>query len=110
MTKNRRKRSRAAIQKKTQLRRHKRSIFLVSAVVVLLTITIFSKSVSLQAQNREYEKQAAELQSQIDDEKQRSEEIGKLKEYITSDEYVKEIAEDRLGLVNPNEIIFRPAE
>ncbi|MDD3362485.1 MAG: septum formation initiator family protein [Hespellia sp.] len=109
MTKNRR-RSKSAIQKKTQLRRHKRSIFLVSTVVLLLTVVVFAKSVTLQAQNKEYTKRTAELQSQIDEEKQRTEEISALKEYITSDEYVKEIAEDRLGLVNPNEIIFRPAE
>lgn len=110
MTKNRRKRSRSAIQKKTQLRRHKRSVFLVSAVLLMLTVMIFSKSISLQAQTKEYSKQAAEIQTQIDHEKARTEEISELKDYITSDEYVKEIAEDRLGLVNPNEIIFKPAE
>lgn len=110
MTKNRRKRSRRAIQKKTQLKRHKRSIFLVSTVLLLLSIVVFAGSVSLQAKNKEYTKQVAELQSQIDDEKDRAKEITALKDYITTDEYVKSIAEERLGLVNPNEIVFKPAE
>ena len=29
--------------------------------------------------------------------------------YVQTDEYIKETAEDKLGLVNPNEIIFKPS-
>ena len=33
-----------------------------------------------------------------------------LKEYMTTDEYVEEIARDKLGLVKDNEIVFREEE
>ena len=34
----------------------------------------------------------------------------KYEEYVKTDEYIKETAEDKLNLVDPNEILFRPAQ
>ena len=31
-------------------------------------------------------------------------------EYVKTDDYIKEMAEERLNLVDPNEIIFKPSE
>ena len=38
-----------------------------------------------------------------------SEEVKEYEKYVQTDEYIKETAEDKLGLVNPNEIIFKPS-
>lgn len=51
--------------------------------------------------------QEEELQTQIDAEKERSEEINKLKKYVGTDEYIEEVAREKLGLVKENEILFR---
>ncbi len=37
-------------------------------------------------------------------------EIEELKDYVTTEEFEKEIAEDKLGLVDPDEIIFKPVK
>ena len=50
--------------------------------------------------------QEAELELQIQAELAREEEIAELENYIGSDEYVEDVAKDKLGLINPNEIIF----
>ena len=47
------------------------------------------------------------MQTQIDAEKERSEEINKLKKYVGTDEYIEEVAREKLGLVKENEILFR---
>ena len=47
---------------------------------------------------------------QIQEEKNRSEEIEDYEEYVKTDEYIKETAEEKLGLVDPDEVIFKPAE
>ena len=62
------------------------------------------------AKNRNYAEQEEELQKQIEEQQKRAEEIEEYKEYVNSDEYVKETAEEKLNLVDPNEIIFKPAE
>jgi len=35
--------------------------------------------------------------------------VKEYEKYVQTDEYIKETAEDKLGLVNPNEIIFKPS-
>ena len=77
---------------------------------VFLSGVLAVNSLRLQAKNAEYIEQEEELQSQIDDEKKRSEEVAAFREYVKTDDYVKETAEEKLDLVDPNEIIFKPAE
>ena len=50
-----------------------------------------------------------ELSSQIKEEEKRSEEVKEYEEYVKTDDYIKETAEQKLGLVDPNEIIFKPS-
>ena len=42
----------------------------------------------------------------IEEEQDRTKQIDEEKEYMQTDEYVAEIARDRLGLVKSNEIVF----
>ena len=58
----------------------------------------------------EAEKRVAQLQKQIEEAKKRSEEVKAYEEYVKTDEYIKDIAEEKLGLVDPNEIIFKPRQ
>ena len=85
---------------------HKLSILLISGVVVILGITLSVASISLHAKNQEYKAQEAELEKQLEEEEVRSEEIDELEEYVGTDEYVEDVAKDKLGLVYPNEILF----
>lgn len=78
----------------------------ISAVVLLLLGGLAMQSQSLRNRIAYYDAQAAELQQQIDDEKERTEEIDKRKEYMQTDEYAAEVARDRLGLVKSNETVF----
>ena len=79
-------------------------------VVLLMSVMVFFGSVTLQAKNKEYKSQEAELKAQIEEAKERSKEIEEYQEYVQTDEYVKEIAREKLGLVDPDEILFKPAE
>lgn len=46
------------------------------------------------------------LQDSIEEEKEHVKEIEKLKEYMQTDEYIANIAREKLGMVKENEIIF----
>jgi cell division protein DivIC len=63
-------------------------------------------SASLQKKNRVYKAQMNELEKQLEQESLRSEEIDELEEYVGTDQYVEDVAKDKLGLVYPDEIIF----
>ena len=91
-------------------RYHKKSMMLISMILVLLVGVLAVNAVSLRSRNAQYKKQEAELEAQIKEEKKRAKEVEANEAYVKTDDYVKEIAEEKLGLVDPNEIIFKPAK
>ena len=99
LKKNRKKRPGSGLQK------HKRSIVAITAVIILLCGMVIVHGMALKKSNDAYKEE--ELQTQIDAEKERSEEINKLKKYVGTDEYIEEVAREKLGLVKENEILFR---
>ena len=99
--KNRVSRHRRKVQK------HKRSVLTICGVVILLTAIISIDSITLKAKDQSYQAQETELEQKIEDEKERAKEIEELDKYVGTDEYVEEVAKEKLGLVHENEIIFR---
>lgn len=93
--------------KKSVFYYHRRSMIIISAVLGLLMGVAGVGSVRLYARNESYKGQEAELEAQIEEAKKRSEEVKAYEEYVKTDEYIKDIAEEKLGLVDPNEIIFK---
>ncbi len=85
---------------------HRLSVYAISAVIIVLGATLSIASISLQAKNKDYIAQEADLEAQIQAEAERSEEIDELEEYVGTDEYVEDVAKEKLGLVYPNEILF----
>lgn len=57
-----------------------------------------------------YNAKAATLEEAIEEERTRTAEIDEKKAYMQTDEYVEEIARNRLGLVKDNEIVFEEAD
>ena len=106
--------SAGAVQRSAGRRRrrqsHRRSVMMISMVLLLLCGVLTVNSVTLQAKNDSYKEQEKELTEQIEEQKTRSEEVRDYEEYVKTDEYVKETAEDKLGLVDPDEIIFKPVK
>ena len=94
------------LKKKRRLQ-HRISVISISCVVLLLMVILGVGSLSLQEKNRNYKAQEALLQEQIAAEIAREEEIAELEEYVGSDKYVEDVAKEKLGLINPNENIFK---
>lgn len=74
----------------------------ISVVVLLLLGGMAIQSQSMRNKIAYYDAQAAELEKQISYEQ----EIEQRKAYMQTDEYVAEVARDRLGLVKENETVF----
>lgn len=94
-------------QSKGSLRHHKASVLGISVILILLVAVVSVSSLSLKAKNEAYIAQEMELEAKIAEQEERSEEIAELEEYVGSDEYVEQVAKDKLGLVKEDEIIFK---
>ncbi|MDO4308605.1 MAG: septum formation initiator family protein [Eubacteriales bacterium] len=77
--------------------------------LMLLGVTV-SESRGLENRLAYYNARAASLAESIEEEKARTEEIEEKKKYMETDEYVEEVARNRLGLVKDNEIVFEEAK
>ncbi len=82
-------------------------MFAISAIVLLLFIVVSMSSISLRAKEADYRAQEQELKQQIKEEKARTKEIKELSEYVGTDEYVEDVAKEKLGLIHEDEIIFK---
>lgn len=83
------------------------SMILVIIVMAAILIAVSVRGVYLNTKLAEYNAQIEELQAEIESENARTEEIEDYAKYVQTDEYVEEVARDKLGLVKEGEIIFR---
>ena len=92
-------------EREQRRKRQKRSAILgmvfAMLVVVGLGVLLWNGQKIIEAKNVGYEKQIKELQEQVDEEKQRTEELNEYKKFA------EEIAKDKFGLIYPDEIIFK---
>lgn len=94
-------------RQKKRVQRNKRSMLAISGIILLLVAVVSVNGMTLRAKDKVYREQEAELTQQLQEEKDRSAEISKLKDYVSTDEYVEDVAKEKLGLVHENEIIFK---
>ena len=78
----------------------------IAIVVLILLVGLTMQSNNLKARIAVYDAKAAALKQFIEDEQDRTKEIDEQKEYMQTDEYIAEVARDKLGLVKGNEIVF----
>ena len=98
--------------KKRKKRMNQNGIAMLSItfVVGVLFIAMMTMSLNLQQQISDCKTEMKEVQSQIDEENERTKEIDETKERMDTDEYVAEVAREKLGLVKDNEIVFKAEE
>lgn len=97
-------------QKKSKTKRSRGSrsgIIMISGVVLIFCVILTYNSFGLRGRIQENATVVQDLQSQIDEQEKTQEELVQESEYINSDDYIEEIARDKLGLVHDNEIVFQ---
>lgn len=94
-------------RQKKRVQRHKRSVLAISSVILLLLVMVSVNGITLRAKEKSYVAQETELKKQIKEEKSRASKIDELEDYVGTDEYVEDVAREKLGLVHEGEIIFK---
>ncbi len=97
-------RRRIRIKKKRQ---NRFSMALVIMVILMLVVVVAFKRVELKNKQAEYDLREKQLTEQIESEKERATDIEEYGKYTKTKKYAEEVAKDKLGLVNDDEIIFQ---
>ena len=98
-----------ARRKKTAYRKrlqNRFSMFLVAMIVLVLVVVVGIGSYGLVQERNALLEQVAENEAAIQKEEQRAEELEEYEKYTHTRQYYEEVAKERLGLVNEDEIIF----
>ena len=92
-------------------RRNKPSNKLVGLAVVVIVIALVlffnSRSKEMQARNAEDAARIEELESNIEAESRRAEDLEEYSKYVNTKQFVEEAARDKLGLVYPDEKVLK---
>ena len=78
-------------------------------MVLSLAVVVQIKGSSLKSIDREYEIRLKNLTAQKEEEEQRALDLEEERKYVQTKEYIKEVAKEKLGLVDPDEILLKPA-
>lgn len=79
----------------------------ITLVVGVLAFAVGIRSQDLREKEQTYLMREDTLQKEIANEEQRTEDLNEKKVYVKTKQYIEEVAMDKLGLVNPDEIILK---
>ena len=82
----------------------------VAVIVVAFLIVMIFQIVQLKNKETAYAQQTAELNKQLKEETERTDEINALADDMQSDQYIADMAKSKLGHAYANEIIFKEKE
>ena len=83
-------------------------VFAIGFVVVLFLCVLSVQTVQLKASQRSYQAQLEALWQQYAAEEERTTELEEYKVYVQTKQYIESAARQKLGLVNPGEILLKP--
>lgn len=96
-----------AFRKKKQ---NRLAMLSITVVVAMLFVVIAVNSYNLRQKQADCIAREEALQSQIDEENARTEELKEFKKYTKTKKYAEEVAKEKLGLVYEDEIVFQQEE
>ena len=98
------------VRKKKAEKKRRTTELSITIVLCLLVGVLTVKGISLQQKVNANASRISSLNSQIEKEKQRTDEIDDLKEYMQTDEYIEKTAREKLGIVKDNDILFKESK
>lgn len=94
-------------RRKTRNLNSKLPLLGITLVVGVLAFAVGIRSQDLREKEQTYLMREDTLQKEIANEEQRTEDLNEKKVYVKTKQYIEEVARDKLGLVNPDEIILK---
>ncbi len=85
-------------------------IGIISFVVLLLFAIVTYKRLDLNKEYKENKTEITKLEDQIQDQNDRKNDLENKKAYVQTKQYIEDTARDKLGLVNKDDVIFKPED
>ena len=83
-------------------------MFAIALVVAALLAVLGLQTMRLKQRRDEYVTRLESIEKQLSEQEARAEELEAERLYVQTKEYIEKVARERLGLVNPDEVILKP--
>lgn len=82
----------------------------ITVVVMTLGLVINLRCATISKKDAEYRMKEEQLMAQKQEEEERAASLEERRIYVQTKQYIEEVAKEKLGLVNPGEILLKPSE
>lgn len=84
--------------------------WLVVIAVIFVCVTSIVRASNLHAKSKQLAETEKTMEMRVEQAKQEQAELDAQEQYMKTNEYIEDVAKDKLGLVHPDEIVIRPSE
>lgn len=82
----------------------------VTLVVLSLAVAVQLQGMDLKKKDLSYQIREENLTAQVAEEEERAANLEEYRVYVQTKQYIEKIAKEKLGLVNKDEVLLKPAE
>lgn len=87
---------------------NKMIIYIVTAVVAVFALVLWVRTRALEAKEQQYIEKEQAILAQVAQEEERAKTLEEYRVYVQTKQYVEKMAKEKLGLVDPDEILLKP--
>lgn len=80
----------------------------ITFVVISMAVVVNLRGASLKDQDLNYRTKEENLRDRLEEEEARSVQLEEQRIYVQTKQYIEKVAKEKLGLVNPDEILLKP--
>ena len=82
----------------------------ITIVIGLIAGSVYMDEKDMRAQEKMYIEREATLNREIEEEELRTKTLNERKKYVATNQYIQEVAKEKLGLLNPDEVLIKARE
>ena len=97
-------------RKKKENLNNRMALIGITMVVLSLAVIVQTRGVDLKKKDLEYQIKEEQLEAQVAAEEERAAQLEENRVYVQTKQYIEKIAKEKLGLVNKDEVLLKPAE
>ena len=79
----------------------------ITLVIGMISANIYLDEKKMHSQEKAFIEREAVLQREIEEEQQRTKTLEERKKYVATNQYIEEVAKEKLGLLNPDEVLIK---
>ena len=99
-----------SVRKKRERLGNRMAMVGITFVVMSMAVVMHIRGETLREKDLAYQIKEENLTDQLEEERKRAEELEEQRIYVQTKESIEKVAKEKLGLVNPDEILLKPIQ